>query len=64
MVGDRKRSGVRKGGEEGQVAGESSSSEPVMKKSKSSSSSKSSEANKNNENNKTLVKIIIEHCNS
>ena len=48
------------------VAEESSSSEPVVKKSKSSSSSsKSSEVNKsNNETNKTLVKIIIEHCNS
>ena len=47
------------------VAEESSSSEPLVKKSKSSSSSKGSEANKsNNETNKTLVKIIIEHCNS
>ena len=48
------------------VVGESSGSEPLVKKSKSSSSmSKSNDANKSNEaSNKTLAKITIEHCNS
>jgi len=68
MASDRKRSGGRAGGEERQVVGESSGSEPLVKKSKSSissSMSKSNDANKSNEaSNKTLAKITIEHCNS
>ena len=46
------------------VVGESSGSEPLVKKSKSSISSSMNKSDKSNEASKTLVKITIEHCNS